>query len=130
MSHPSNLSIPEPPIQWHPRQICAAIFGLSWLTLQVGTPLFWLFERGFDPQPRQFGWQMYTNMAGGDRFQISTKNLQTQSINLEQHTHNIRPGLDYDTIFLAYLCQKFPQAQAAQRISLRENQPLNYQCPQ
>ena len=55
-------------INWTIPKVLAAIVGVGWVMVQASVPLYWLIERGFSPKPRQFGWQMYTNMAGGDRF--------------------------------------------------------------
>ncbi|MEL6927285.1 MAG: hypothetical protein AAFO95_01465 [Cyanobacteria bacterium J06600_6] len=114
-------------INWTIPRVLAAALGVGWVTVQIVVPLFWLVERGFSPKPRQFGWQMYTNMAGGDRFFV-VKNDLAAEIDLDDFAHNVRPGLDYGDIFLAYLCQQFPEAKQTQRLKPNENQPQVYQC--
>ena len=118
----------QPTINWNLPKILAVFTGLSWIAVQVSVPLFWLIERGFDPKPRQFGWQMYTNMAGGDRFLIISQDKQIQEINAEDYSHNIRPGLNYGDNFLDYLCQKFPDARQTQLLRVGDSKPDTYQC--
>ena len=120
----NNLST----INWTLPKILAAVMGMSWIAVQVSVPLFWLIERGFDPKPRQFGWQMYTNMAGGDRFFVVSQDNQIHEIDADDYTHNIRPGLNYGDNFLDYLCQKFPNAKQTQLLPTGDRQPDTYPC--
>lgn len=118
----------QPTDSWTVSQILAVITGVGWVTVQVGVPLFWLVERGFDPQPRQFGWQMYTDMAGGDRYEIITQGNQTREIDIDLYVHNIRPGLIYGSNLLDYLCQKFPNAKQTRQLPGGNTAPQIYQC--
>lgn len=115
-------------VNWTLPKVLAAIVGVGWISVQAIVPLFWLIERGFDPKPRQFGWQMYSNMAGGDRFQVVYSGDRVTEVDIDQFVHNVRPGLDYDEIFLDYLCQQFPNAKQSQRISVRKEGSQVYQC--
>jgi hypothetical protein len=115
-------------MRWNIPKKLAAVTGISWIAVQTTVPLFWLIERGFAPEPRQFGWQMYTDMAGGDRFQVIFLDNRVQEIDIAQYTHNVRPGLSYKDNFLDYLCQKFPDARQTQRLQIAENKPYIYQC--
>lgn len=115
-------------IQWNVPKILATITGVSWVIIQTTVPLFWLIERRFDPKPRQFGWQMYTNMAGGDRFQVVSQDNSVSEIDIDLYSHNVRPGLTYGDNFLDYLCHKFPEAEKTQRLQIGNNEPYIYQC--
>lgn len=115
-------------IQWNVSKILAVITGVSWVTIQTTVPLFWLIERGFEPQPRQFGWQMYTNMAGGDRFWVISQDDRVREIDIDLYSHNVRPGLNYGDRFLDYLCREFPNAKQTQRLQIGNNHPYEYKC--
>ncbi|MEL6787793.1 MAG: hypothetical protein AAFO76_10360 [Cyanobacteria bacterium J06607_15] len=118
----------SPVASWGLPQILAGVMGVGWVMVQTAVPLYWLIERGFDPQPRQFGWQMYTDMAGGERYEIITQGDQTQAINIDRYVHNLRPGLTYGENLLDYLCQKFPNARQTKQLR-GDTAPQIYQCP-
>lgn len=112
---------------WTVPKVLAAITGVGWVGVQASVPLFWLIERGFDPKPRQFGWQMYTDMAGGDRYELVTQNNQIEEIDIDLYVHNLRPGLIYNDNLLDYLCQKFPDAKQTRQLRI-DDSPQIYQC--
>lgn len=118
----------QPTDSWNVSQILAAITGVGWVAVQTSIPLFWLVERGFDPQPRQFGWQMYTDMSGGERYEVITQDNQTEEIDIDLYVHNLRPELIYGDNLLDYLCQKFPNAKQTQQIRVNDSTQI-YQCP-
>lgn len=113
---------------WTIPKVLAATTGLGWVAVQTTVPLFWLIERGLDPQPRQFGWQMYTDMAGGDRYEVITQDNQTEEIDIDLYVHNLRPGLVYGSDLLEYLCQKFPNAKETRQLPTGNTAPQIYQC--
>lgn len=112
---------------WTVGKILAAIAGVGWMGVQASVPFFLLIERGFDPKPRQFGWQMYTDMAGDDRYELVTRNNQIKEIDIDLYVHNVRPGLIYNDNLLDYLCQKFPDAKQTRQIRVYDS-PQIYQC--
>ena len=118
----------ERAIAWNTAKISSAVVGISWIAIQVTVLFVSLIGRGFDPQPRQFGWQMYTAIQQRDDFQVIFNDKPIKKINIDDYAHNVRPGLVYGDIFLDYLCQTFPDAKQTRRIYEPDAQTQTYQC--
>ena len=115
-------------IAWNTAKIASAVLGISWIAVQVTVPLTLLLQRGFNPQPRQFGWQMYTALPHRDGFQVMFDDRTIKEINIDEYAHNVRPGLVYEENFLNYLCQIFPNAEQTRRIYQPNDRTQVYQC--